>query len=82
MKQRTIYKFLRICPKNTFLRTGLVHNINTKNHKPFDVIRLQFKSVTDEGDFFMKPSEALGWVYGLTNALERWFEKEDIGRET
>jgi len=74
-KQRTVWSFERIMSKNpfTFLRAGVVHNINHKKHKPFDIIRLQGKSTTDEFDFWMRPDEALAWAYAFVNALENWF---------
>lgn len=74
-KQRTVWTFLRLTSKRplTFVRSGVVHNINIKKHKPFDIIRLQGKSATDDWNYWMRPDEALQWIYALVNALESWF---------
>ena len=75
MKQRTFWSFVRTGNQKTFIRAGLVHNINDK-YKKFNIVRLQLKSTTREADLFMRPDEAIQMIYGLSNVLERWFEDQ------
>jgi len=78
-KQRTRWIFQRIGRKAgdrpTFVRCGIVRNINTKKHRPFDVIRLQFQSKTADGSFWLAPEEAIDWACGLISILMWWLSE-------
>ena len=85
MRQRTTWLFRRSY-KNGLLRIGYVHNLNPKNARIRDVVRMEWwKQGKPDAFFYMRPDEAMSMVAGLSWVVgQEWVgaqEKEAQKRE-
>lgn len=78
MRQRTNWLF-RYPYRNGQLRIGYVHNLNPRNGRIRDVVRLEWsKSGKPDIYFYMRPDEAMAMVAGLSWVVgEKWVGSQE-----
>lgn len=78
-RQRTTWLFHRSY-LNGLLRIGFVHNLNPKNARIRDVVRLQgWKDGKIDMNYYMRPDEAMAMVAGLSWVVgQKWVGEQEV----